>query len=107
MEDTMSAQRLIIESKIRDKPFGLASLDHFQYREAEHVDPRIVIEQPTISLYCLDHDNQRAIFVETPSDVDLSEASFYFQTQYEVAQQLIAVSYETLHALAKDVEIDP
>src|SRR3954451_21795919 len=103
----MDAQRLIIERKIRDKPFGLASLEHFEYREAEQVDPRIVVTQPTISLYCLDHDNQRAIFVETPPDVDLSQAPFYFQAQYDAAQSLIAVSYDTLHALADDVALDP
>src|SRR5690349_1366224 len=103
----MLAQQLIIERKVRDDPFGMASLDHFQYREGEAVDPRLVVEQSTISLYCLDHENQRAIFVETPPDVNLSHAPFYFQTQYDTAQRLIAVPYATLHALARDVHIEP
>ena len=101
----MTAQRLIIDNKVRDEPFGLASLDHFQYHDGEAVDPQIVLE-PTLSLYCLDHPNQRAIFVATPAEVNLSAAPFYFQAQYDAALHLVAVSYDALHALARTVEID-
>ena len=104
----MTARRLNIVGKSRDNPaFPLASLTDFQFEEAEQVDPRIIIEQPTVSLYCVDHENRQAIFVELPSDVDLSQAPFYYQTQYEAARSLIAVPYGTLHTLARDVTIDP
>ena len=65
------------------------------------------MEQPTVSLYCLDHANQRALFVDTPPEVDLLQAPFYFIAQYQAAQRLIAVPYATLHALAREVELDP
>jgi Sulfotransferase domain len=103
----MDAYQLSIEAKIKIMPFGIVSLDDFQYRAGNALDPRVVIEQPNISLYCLDHQNQRAIFVETPPTVDLLQAPFYFQAQYEAAHQLIAVPYGTLHALARAVQIDP
>lgn len=103
----MDAQRLTIVSKVRGHPVVPVSLSDFQYREAEAVEPQVVLERPFISLYCLDHPNKRAIFVETPSDVDLSAAPFFYQAQYEAAQHLIAVSYDTLHSLASTVQIDP
>ena len=65
------------------------------------------MEQPTISLYCLDHANQWALFVDTSPEVDLLQAPFYFIAQYEAAQRLIAVPYAILHALADAVELDP
>ena len=34
-------------------------------------------------------------------------APFYFVTQYETAQRLIAVPYDTLHQLAAECQIDP
>ncbi len=104
----MTARRLTIVGKTRNMPsWPLACLMDFEYREAEQVDPTIVVKQSTISLYCVDHEHKQAIFVELPSGVDLSLAPFYYQTQYEAAQSLIAVSYDTLHALAQDVAIDP
>ena len=104
----MDAQRLTIVEKLRNNPiFRSVSLADFQYQEAENVDPRIVVEQPTISLYCVDHDTRRAIFVVTPQDLDLSRVPFYYQAQYEAAQSLIAVSYDALHTLAEQVTIDP
>ncbi len=103
----MMAQRLNIDGKSRPFPGAVATLDHFRYRDGEAIDARVVVEQPTISLYCLDHPNRRAIFVETPPDVNLTHAPFYNIAQYEAAQGLIAVSYETLHQLANDVVLNP
>ena len=103
----MSARVFTIEDKLRQNPIAIVSLDDFQYREGDPIEPHVVLEQPTISLYCLDHANHRAIFVETPPDVDLSTAPFYYQTQYQAARRLIAVSYDTLHGLAQEVQLDP
>jgi hypothetical protein len=103
----MNAYLLDIDAKVKLAPFGIVSPDDFQYREGGAVDARAVIEQPNISLYCLDHQHQRAIFVETPAGFDLLDAPFYFQAQYEAAQQLIAVPYDALHGLAREARIDP
>lgn len=104
---SMDAYQLIIEDKVKQFAFGYVALDDFQYREGDAIDARVVLQQPNISLYCLDHDNQRAIFVETPPDYDLFAAPFYFQAQYEAAQSLIAIPYSTLHQLASAIHIDP
>jgi hypothetical protein len=66
----------------------------------------MVISNPLISLYCLDHANQRVLFVENRPGVDLSQAPFLYQAQYENAVRLIAVSYETLHELARAIPLN-
>src|SRR5262245_50080443 len=96
----MQANQLILEEKVKPHAFGTVSSSDFRYTEGPSIDPRVVIEQSNISLYCMDHDNERAIFVETPLDDALLQAPFYFVTQYETAQRLIAVPYNTLHQLA-------
>jgi hypothetical protein len=53
-----------------------------------------------MTLFGLDDPNRRAIFVETPPDVDLSQHPFYYMAQYEHAQRLIAVPYDELLQLA-------
>jgi hypothetical protein len=103
----MQAYELIIDSKIKSSPFAIVSVEDFLVHAGQQLAPRIILEQPNISLYCLDHAGQRAIFVETSPDVDLLRAPFYFIAQYEAARRLIAVPYDTLHALTRDVEIDP
>lgn len=103
----MSARILSIIGKQRPHPLGLASLDDFYYHEGDAIDPRVVLTRPTLSLYCLDPPNHRAIFVETAPEVDLSAAAFYYQAQYDAAQRLVSVPYETLHALARAVPLDP
>ncbi len=101
----MNATELHITSKKNDAPFSLVSAEHFTTQTGQTVDPQIILTQPNLSLYCLDHANRRALFVETSADTDLFQAPFYFIAQYEAATRLIAVPYETLHALAQQVEI--
>ncbi len=102
----MEAYELIIENKVKNNPFDIVSLDDFQTHIGQAVDPHLVLEKSNISLYCLDHANRRAIFIETSPDVDLLQAPFYFIAQYENAKNLIAIPYDTLHALAKKVEVN-
>jgi hypothetical protein len=102
----MGARRLLIESKQRVARAPHAVLEDFGYREDEVLDARIIVEQPTVSLYCLDHPNRRAIFVETRADVDLTEAPFFYAAQHEAATSLIAVPYDTLRRIAADALFD-
>ena len=101
----MHAAELLITSKINDQPFSLVSAEHFTTQKGQTVDPQTILDQPNLSLYCLDHANRRALFVETPAEIDLFQAPFYFIAQYEAATRLIAVPYDTLHALAQQVEV--
>jgi len=103
----MEAYELTIDSRVKTNPFDIVSAGDFQTHTGQSIDPQVVLEKSTISLYCLDPVNHRALFVETPPDVDLLQAPFYFIAQYENAQKLIALPYNTLHALAGKVEVNP
>jgi hypothetical protein len=103
----MQTYELTIAAKVKPNPFNIVSAADFQVQPGRALDPQVVFDQPNLSLYCLDHANQRALFVDTPPEVDLVQAPFYFIAQYETAQRLIAVPYATLHALAHTVELDP
>ncbi|HET8658659.1 MAG TPA: hypothetical protein VFM55_06640 [Micromonosporaceae bacterium] len=83
------------------------SADHFRYHDDGLIDPQEVLSSATFSLYCLDPQRREAIFVQVPAHVDLRAAPFYFQAQYDAAQGLVAVGYDTLHQLAEAVELDP
>jgi len=96
----MEAYQLNIESKHRQHVGFLSSLNDFSYTNGGEVNPNEVVNNPQISLYCLDDIDKRAIFVELPPNIDLTKAAFVYQTQYEEAQRLIAVPYETFTELA-------
>jgi hypothetical protein len=100
----MIAKVLYIQSKQRPDPLSIVKLQDFDYIEGENINPKIIIESPNISLYCLDPQNQQAIFVETPLEIELSNAPFFFQAQYEYSQQLIAVPLENLPQLMTAIE---
>jgi Sulfotransferase family len=100
----MSSKILHIQSKKRTPATTIAKLEDFDYVEGEIIDANAIVKNPNISLYCLDPQNQRAIFVETPLDIDLSQSPFFYQAQYEHAQRLLAVSFEEFYQLASEIE---
>jgi hypothetical protein len=102
----VTARRLVLADKVRPYPLALVGPDHFRFSEGAPVDPATV-RGPGHSLYCLDHDRRRALFVETPPDADLSAHPFYYQAQYEAARGLVAVPYDALHDLADRVDARP
>ena len=83
----MYAQILHIQAKNRTPANTVVKLEDFDFKEGENIDPLTIVQNPNITLYCIDPQNQRAIFVETPSDIDLSQAPFYYLAQYEHAQR--------------------
>src|SRR5215212_1489857 len=99
----MTAQYLTIERKERQGAGFLASLNDFTVTEGAAINADIVCTSPNVSLYCLDDTTKRAIFVELPSDTDLSKIPFVYQTQYEQARRLIAVSYDSFIHIAHDL----
>lgn len=102
----MTANLLTIKERKRPSPFLPADPNDFGFEMGESVDPQILVSNPRITLYCLDHVNQQALFVENTPGVDLSQAPFFYQVQYENAVNLYGVSYDTLHELAKDISLD-
>jgi hypothetical protein len=99
----MTGYSLTIEKRERRGAGFLASLEDFTVTESDTINPDIVRTNPNISLYCLDDTTKRAIFVELPPDCDLANAPFVYQTQYEQAQRLIALSYDSFIQIAHDL----
>ena len=89
----MSSKILHIQGKQRTDLLSIVKLQDFDYIEGEDIESKTILEDSNISLYCLDLQNQKAIFVETPLNLALSDASFVHQTQYEYAQKLISVPF--------------
>jgi hypothetical protein len=102
----MNAFFLDITARKRQNSIGIADPSDFEFTEGKAIDPGRVIADPLVSLYCLDHANRRALFVEITAGVDLTQAPFLYQAQYEYAERLIAVPYETLHQLADQISLD-
>ncbi len=102
----MSANFLVIKERKRQDPFSPADPYDFGFEVGDVIDPQIILTNPRITLYCLDHANQRALFVENTPGVDLSQAPFFYHAQYESAVNLYGVSYDTLHELAKGIKLD-
>jgi hypothetical protein len=96
----VSARVLHIVDKVAPLEFFPAVPQNFVLREGEPVPAEIVLDNPDVSLYCLDDDNRQALFVETPPGVDLLKPPFFYLAQYQHAQRVIAVPYDTLHRLA-------
>jgi hypothetical protein len=101
----MSATILEIVEKVSPaEPFP-AVPQNFILREGGSIPAQIIVENPNVSLYCLDDDNRRALFVEVPPGTDLINVPFFYLTQYQQAQRVIAVPYDEMHQLAADVPI--
>lgn len=99
----MAATVLEIVEKTKTHPFGTALPENFIVREAGTVDTQAVLDNPNVSLYCLDEPNGAAWFVETQPGIDLVQAPFYYISQYDYALRLFAVPYETFHQYADTV----
>jgi len=78
----------------------------FRLRETGQRPAREILENPHITLYSLDFENGQAVFVETPADVNLSQAPFYFVTQFEEAERVLTVPFEPMLQLAQSVSVD-
>lgn len=97
----MWIQRQEIVGRARQSPLLPVGLDDFELIPGGTIAPERLWLDPLISLYSLDQKNRQAIFVETPPTVDLSQAPFLYQAQFEQAQQVYLVPYEMFFRLAE------
>ncbi len=95
-----NARVLNINEKVRRNPTSFVSLRDFDVTPGGTVSLKTIARNPNISLYALNHFNREAIFVETPSEVDLSERPFLYQAQYDNAIRLYSMSYKSFLKLA-------
>lgn len=74
--------------------------------KSSFITAQTLLENPNISLYCLDQENKNAIFVETPPEIELSQVPFIFMAQFEYADRVILAPYETFYQLAQQVPLE-
>ena len=103
----MVATTFEIVDRPHERPFPLADVRrNFRLRETGQLPAEKILENPNLTLYSLDFENRQAVFVETPADVNLSQAPFYFVTQYEKAKRILTIPFETMLHLAQSVPVD-
>jgi len=102
----MGAIKLLIKDRERERLSIIGSLDNFAWEVGNPINAEQIISNHNISLYCLDDARQEAIFVVLPDDIDLSRVPFVYQAQFDHAEYLIAVSYDTFFQLADQIEVD-
>jgi hypothetical protein len=95
----------IVQKRSRSQ-LGLADITDFELKDVGQIGSEVILENPYISLYSLDFKQNRAVFVETPSEIDLSQAPFYYLAQYENAVRVLTLSFESMIHLAKSITID-
>jgi hypothetical protein len=99
---------LEVREKRKANPLYVVSPDDFASAKLGEVDPAVVVSDPTVSLYCLDHAARRVWFVQVPEGTDITAAAFMYVAQYDYAQRLLAVPYDVLHRIAADMNLrDP
>jgi hypothetical protein len=103
----MDCRRLIIRDKCRKQEFGLASPSDFDCVDGPVVDPDVVLQDDRLSLYCIDTELPRVLFVHTPRPIVPGASAFMYQTQHRDAESLVSVPLDTFHRLARGVVLDP
>ena len=98
----MRAQSFDIASRNRKHPNQPPRAADFELALAGDVDAREVVDDPSCSLYCLDPAGRRALFVQTPTDVDIHYEVFHYQAQHRHATRVFALSYDDFIQAARD-----
>jgi hypothetical protein len=80
---------------------SVGGLDHFRLKDAGPLPADTLLSTPNLSLYSFDDASRRAVFVETPAEVDLNAFPFLYMAQKEHATRVLTVPYETFNALAQ------
>ncbi|MEO9516764.1 MAG: hypothetical protein ABJH45_00260 [Paracoccaceae bacterium] len=97
----MDAKIHHILSRNKDIAVGHALIDDFDLAPGVVCDAAIVVQSPNWSLYSLDFTNGVAVFVELPSSLDLGQATFVYQAQFEHAVRVLTVPFVQIIALAE------
>jgi len=89
-------KRFAILARERFTADGMAvNIKDFTLRHDGEDDSAQLLSRPDLSLYCLDLEHKEAVFVSTPSGIDLEKAPFYYQAQFEHAERVFTVSFDT------------
>ena len=99
----MIANSYSLTDEPREASIHVAQASMFPLEKPVEVSAQEILKNAHISLYCLDFENRQAVFVETPPNVNLSIAPFYFIGQHEKAIRVLTISFKTMLELAETV----
>lgn len=102
----MQAQLFDIVDRHKAGPGAFAAVGDFSRTAAGAVTAQTILADPNIALYCLDPEQQQAVFVRLPDGAVLHTAPFYYAAQFEHATQLLTIPYQALTRLAEQVDLD-
>jgi hypothetical protein len=102
----MTLQTYEIVERSKTNIADIPQLGDFKLQKSSLIVTQTLLENPNISLYCLDQENKNAIFVEIPLEIDLSQVPFVFMAQFEHASRVILAPYETFYQLAQQVPLE-
>ena len=102
----MIATSFEIIKKQRTNPVNFVDIRDFELQESGQIDIGEILSNANITLYAFDFENGRAVFVETASPDELSQAPFYYQAQYDNAIRVITIPFEAMIQLAQSVTVD-
>jgi hypothetical protein len=97
----MEALELSIIGKNRTASARPARLTDFTFQPVQQVVIDALMNNPNISLYCLEHDEQKAVFVETVETADIYSQPFLYAAQYEHANKLYTLDLKTFKQIAE------
>jgi hypothetical protein len=100
-----AARWLTIAERCRSQPLSLVDAADFRTSDAGPAQAAELLQQPRLSLYCLDPRAEQALFVDCPDPAALYAQPFLYQAQYEQATRLLAVPFAELHALAAQARV--
>ncbi|MHB8637766.1 MAG: hypothetical protein ACYC96_14970 [Fimbriimonadaceae bacterium] len=98
-------RRLTLKESKREHPIRIVSPTDFVYEVGEAIDPLEVLRDPSFSLYCIDRENNAAIFVECHDYEALYQAPFYYQAQSQFAVGLVSMPLQVFHRLAREIAL--
>lgn len=98
----MKAEIHQIPYRSRSNPVEVSHPGQFRLESPVAAEAEVVLGDGW-SLYCLDIQNKRALFVELPPATDLGEAPFTYTAQFEGARRAATVPLEALPDLASQV----
>ena len=101
----MTLQTFEIEERYKQFEQLIPQFSDFKIRKTRSISSQELLENPNISIYCLDPKTQHAVFVEIPSEIDLSQVPFYYMAQFAHAMRVILVPYQDLHTLAQQIPL--
>jgi hypothetical protein len=99
----MEALELSILGKNRTASARPARLTDFTFQPVKEVAVDLLLRNPDISLYCLEHHEQKAVFVETVNTVDIYSQPFLYAAQYEYANKLYTLDLAIFKQVAQTI----